>query len=52
MTMREMLGRVDHTQLKAYATWEDIARLCEEAVAYGTASVCVPPCFVRRIHET
>lgn len=52
MTTREMLGRVDHTQLKAYATWEDIAKLCEEAVAYGTASVCVPPCFVRRIHET
>jgi len=48
----EMLGRVDHTQLKAFATWEDIRRLCEEAIKYHTASVCVPPAYVRRIHET
>ena len=46
-----MLSRVDHTQLKAYATWEDIRKLCDEAVAYHTASVCVPPCYVGRIHD-
>ncbi len=46
-----MLCRVDHTQLKAYATWEDIRKLCDEAVAYHTASVCVPPCYVGRIHD-
>lgn len=51
MTGQEMLGRVDHTQLKAFATWEDIAALCDEAVAYGTASVCVPPAYVKRIHD-
>ena len=43
----EMLAKVDHTQLKEYATWEDIRKLCEEAIAYHTASVCVP-CGLRR----
>lgn len=52
MTMEEMLGRVDHTQLKAFATWEDIRRLCDEAIEYHTASVCVPPSYVGRIHDT
>lgn len=52
MTTQEMLGHVDHTQLKAYATWEDIVRLCDEAVEFQTASVCVPPAYIRKIHET
>ena len=52
MTIEEMLGKVDHTQLKAFATWEDIKKLCDEAVKYKTASVCVPPAYVKRIHET
>ena len=52
MTVQEMLGHVDHTQLKAFATWEDIVKLCDEAIAYHTASVCVPPAYIRRIHET
>lgn len=52
MTREEMLQRVDHTQLKAFATWEDIRKLCEEACEFHTASVCVPPAYIRRIHET
>lgn len=52
MSMKEMLSHVDHTQLKAFATWEDIQKLCEEAVAYHTASVCIPPAYIRRVHET
>ena len=52
MTIEEMLGKVDHTQLKAFATWEDIRRLCNEAIACHTASVCVPPSYVKRIHDT
>lgn len=52
MTIEEMLSHVDHTQLKAFATWEDIQKLCEEAIEYHTASVCVPPAYVRRIHDT
>lgn len=49
MDRKEILSHVDHTQLKAYATWEDIKKLCEEAVELHTASVCVPPCYVKRI---
>ena len=37
---------IDHTLLKADATNLEIAALCEEAVEYGFASVCVPPVFV------
>jgi len=51
MTKQEMFGHVDHTQLKAFAKWEDIVRLCEEALRYKTASVCVPPAYVKRIHD-
>lgn len=51
MTNQEILSHVDHTQLKPYATWEDIKRLCDEAVLYHTASVCVPPCYIKRIHD-
>lgn len=50
--MEEMLGRVDHTQLKAFATWEDVRKLCDEAIEYHTASVCVPPSYIKRIHDT
>lgn len=49
---KEMLKYVDHTQLKAFAVWEDIQKLCEEAMEYQTASVCIPPCYVKRVHET
>lgn len=52
MTNSELYAHVDHTQLKAFATWEDIKKLCDEAVQYETASVCVPPCYIKRIHDT
>lgn len=52
MTNQEILGHIDHTQLKAFATWEDIVKLCDEAAEYRTASVCVAPAYVRRIKET
>lgn len=52
MTTQEILSHVDHTQLKAVSTWEDIRSLCEEAVEYHTASVCVPPAYIKRIHDT
>lgn len=51
MDRKEILKRVDHTLLKTYATWEDIAALCDEAIAFETASVCVPPAYIGRIHE-
>lgn len=52
MTAKEMLKKVDHTQLKAFATWEDIQKLCEEAITYQTASVCIPPAYIERVHKT
>lgn len=52
MMREEMLSKVDHTQLKAFATWEDIQKLCEEALEFHTASVCVPPAYIKRIHDT
>ncbi|MBQ6806504.1 MAG: deoxyribose-phosphate aldolase [Lachnospiraceae bacterium] len=52
MTKQEMLSHVDHTQLKAFATWEDIKTLCEEAIEFQTASICVPPAYIKQIHDT
>lgn len=52
MNTSEILSHVDHTLLKAFATWEDIQKLCEEAMEYHPASVCVPPSYIKRIHDT
>ncbi|MBO5165888.1 MAG: deoxyribose-phosphate aldolase [Lachnospiraceae bacterium] len=52
MKVEEMLQHVDHTQLKAFATWEDIVKLCEEAIRFKTASVCIPPAYIGRVHDT
>lgn len=52
MTNKELYSHVDHTQLKAFATWKDIEKLCDEAVKFSTASVCVPPCYIKRINDT
>lgn len=52
MDTKTILNHVDHTQLKAFATWEDIKTLCDEAIEYKTASVCVPPSYIKRIHDT
>ena len=49
MTDQEILSRVDHTLLKAAASWEEIKNLCDEAVRYKTASVCIPPVYVRPV---
>jgi deoxyribose-phosphate aldolase len=51
MTNQEILSRIDHTLLKAAAGWPEIQKLCEEALRYKTASVCVPPSYVKRINE-
>ena len=48
MDKKAILARVDHTELNPAATWEDIRTLCDDALTYGTATVCIPPCYVRR----
>ena len=49
MTDQDILSRVDHTLLKAAASWGEIKTLCDEAVCYKTASVCIPPAYVRPV---
>lgn len=49
MKAAEILVHVDHTFLKQTATWNDIQRICDEAVKYHTATVMVPSSFVPRI---
>lgn len=51
MQLCEILKRVDHTLLSPTAVWEDIRRVCDEGIFYRTASVCIPPSFVRRAAE-
>ena len=42
MDRQKILRMVDHTLLMQTATWEEIQRICDEAIRYGTASVCIP----------
>ncbi len=49
MENADILARVDHTLLKATASWAEICALCDEAVQHKTASVCVPPSYIARI---
>lgn len=48
MDIKNILSKVDHTLLNVDSTWEQIKELCEDAVKYQTASVCIPPSFVAR----
>ena len=47
MDIKEILSMVDHTYLKQDATWKEIKSTCDEAIEYGVASACIPPCFVK-----
>lgn len=51
MDIRDILSVVDHTLLATDATWEDIKKICDDGVKYGTASVCIPASFVRDAKE-
>ena len=51
MNSSEILSHIDHTLLKATASWSEIQQLCDEASRLKTASVCIPPSFVKRVHE-
>ncbi len=47
MDIRKILERTDHTLLSVGSTESQVLALCDEAVQYGVASVCIPPCFVK-----
>jgi len=51
MELKEILSRVDHTLLSVTATWEEIRKICDDGIAYGTASVCIPACYVKKASE-
>lgn len=51
MKYAEILKHVDHTLLTQGATWEEIRQICDDAVQYGTASVCIPPSYVAQVKE-
>lgn len=51
MTNSEILKHVDHTLLKADSTWEQIQKICEEAMENNTASICIPPSYIKRVHD-
>ena len=48
MDRSEIFSKIDHTLLRQDATWEQIRALCDEAIENGTASVCIPPDYVRQ----
>lgn len=51
MDIQKICSMVDHTLLAQTATWEDIRALCDDGMKYHTASVCIPPCYVRQAAE-
>ena len=51
MNIKEILRHVDHTLLLQDAAWEQIKAICDDGVKYGTASVCIPPSYVKEAAE-
>ena len=51
MDRKEIIKHVDHTLLAQTATWEEIRQICDDAISYGTASVCIPPSYVKQVKE-
>ena len=48
MDIATILSHVDHTLLKPEATWDQIKTLCDEAMEFNCATVCIPPAYVKR----
>ncbi len=51
MDIDKILQACDHTLLLQTATWEDVKAICDDAQMYKTASVCIPPCYVKKAKE-
>ena len=47
MELKEILNHVDHTLLKQEATWEQIKAICDDGIKFNTASICIPPSYVK-----
>lgn len=51
MDIKEILSKCDHTLLAQTATWSEIKAVCDDGIKYKTASVCIPPCYVKEAKE-
>ena len=51
MDLQKILAAVDHTLLTQQATWADIRQICDDAMTYHTASICIPASYVRQATE-
>lgn len=51
MDIEEILSKCDHTLLKTSATWEDIKQVIDDGINFKTASICIPPSFVKRAKD-
>ncbi len=49
--IKDILSICDHTLLLQTSTWEEIRGICDDAMKYHTASVCIPPCYVKQAKE-
>lgn len=49
--INDILGHVDHTLLAPESTWEEIKAICDDGMKYHTASVCIPPGFVKQAKQ-
>ena len=47
MELKDILSHVDHTLLKQESTWKQIKAICDDGMKFGTASVCIPPSYVK-----
>lgn len=48
MDIKSIVQAVDHTLLKVESTWQEIKLICDDAMEYDVASICIPPSFVKR----
>lgn len=51
MNSNEILKHVDHTLLKATATWSEIQQIADDSIKYNTASLCIPQSYIKRLNE-
>lgn len=51
MNIEDILKHVDHTLLTQTATWDEIKQICDDTIKYKTASVCIPPSYVKQAKE-
>ena len=47
----DIISKIDHTVLKVDSTWDDVKKICDDALKYKTASVCIQPCFVKKAKD-